>query len=72
MIIYKVKNIKTNKIYIGQTIQKMNERKRAHISVSKKSNTYFHRSIRKYGIDSFEWNIICYCRSITELNEEEN
>lgn len=62
-VIYKCKCLKTNKIYIGQTIQKFEERKRCHIKDSYDEkcpgyNYHFHRAIRKYGIESFEWKIL--------------
>ena len=67
-LIYKAKNKINNKIYIGQTIQKLNERKSRHKSESfnKKSlryTVYFHNALRKYGMDNFEWEIVWegYC-----------
>ena len=58
-IIYLVKNIKNGMIYIGQTRRSLDARRLQHIRDSKKgSNTRFHRAIREYSTDSFEWNII--------------
>lgn len=57
-IIYKVENVITNKVYIGKTVQSLDKRRNAHLIKSKKSNTYFHNSIRKYGIENFEWLIL--------------
>jgi group I intron endonuclease len=61
-IIYKVTNKINGKAYIGQTINYDN-RKWGHINSSVKTknsdyNSIFHRAIRKYGIESFEWNIL--------------
>lgn len=58
-MIYKVTCKITGKIYIGQTTQSLAQRKREHTSRSKKgSNTYFHNAIRKYGKDSFIWEVL--------------
>jgi len=72
-IIYKVENIQNRKIYIGQTIKSLDERKYEHIyqSIKKDSQYYFHKAIRKYGKDSFRWNVICKCNNIDELNDIE-
>ncbi len=60
-VIYKVLNLVNNKIYIGQT-KNFDLRKRCHINSSlnkkKKHNMIFHKAIRKYGIEQFEWSII--------------
>lgn len=72
-IIYKVTNIVNNKIYIGQTKNSLQYRINAHkcAALTSKSNSYFHKAIRKYGWDSFIWDIICECDTPEELNEKE-
>jgi group I intron endonuclease len=72
-IIYKVTNKKNSKIYIGKTIQKLNQRKWQHYNdtFNKKSQLYFHRAIRKHGKENFEWKIIEKCNSEYELNVAE-
>lgn len=56
--IYKVKNNVNGKIYIGFT-QDFERRKSAHISLSNRgSTTKFHRALRKYGEEAFEWEIV--------------
>ncbi len=56
--IYKVENIVNGKIYIGFTCN-FEGRKSAHINLSKRgSKTKFHRALQKYGINSFNWEII--------------
>ena len=59
-IIYKATNVKTNKSYIGQTTQTLKKRQYQHINDAKKGryNSYFHRTIRKYGPESFTWEIL--------------
>ena len=60
ILIYKVTNKITGKCYIGKTSKLLEERKRRHLSDSKRRNSisYFHKSILKYGIENFEWETI--------------
>ncbi len=72
MIIYKITNLSNKKVYIGQTIRKMEDRRREYISKVKKGyQLYIYRAIRKYGIENFKWEVICVCPSIDSLNERE-
>lgn len=58
-LIYLIKNKKTGKMYIGMTTKTLNERKNAHLKTSKNKPTiYLYRSFKKYGNESFEWEII--------------
>ena len=54
--IYKITNLKNNKIYIGQTSRTIYERFEEHCmcALSFKLNTHFAKAIRKYGKDSFK------------------
>lgn len=58
--VYKCVNIINEKVYIGITIESLEERKRKHISdtLRRKDKCHFHRALRKYGLDSFEWSVI--------------
>ena len=60
MYIYKFTHIDSGRSYIGQTIQDPNHRRLEHISGSRYSEkTYhFHNAIKKYGIDSFIFEVI--------------
>ena len=58
--IYKIINKLTNKIYIGQTIQDLNERWRQH-KQSKSNCRYLKSAMKKYGIDNFDFKLICIC-----------
>lgn len=60
MIIYKVTNLKNNKVYIGQSTRSLNERKRFHYLEAKHihDNTYFHNALRKYQPEDFKWEIL--------------
>lgn len=73
MIIYKITNIINHKCYVGQTVKCIRWRLKEHIRQSKynKTNSYFHRAIRKYGWDSFKWKILCECDTKKELDEME-
>ena len=84
--IYKLTNIKNNKIYIGQAVSHILNHKRfrpyggkgrlqCHISeaYSKKKNQchYLNLAIKKYGCSNFYLNIIDYCE-FEEADELEN
>lgn len=64
MIIYKAVNIETGLCYIGQTIQPLKKRIKGH-----KTNPsgYFGQSIKKYGIECFNFTVID--RSATTMEE---
>ena len=62
-IIYRAYCVKTNKSYIGQTQRKLQERITQHKSESFNEESpgylyHFHRAIRKYGFDSFQWEVL--------------
>ena len=58
--VYKCVNVFNEKVYIGITIESLEERKRKHISdtLRNKDKCHFHRALRKYGLDAFEWSVI--------------
>lgn len=69
MIIYKVTNKNNGKVYIGQTVGKLETRWKQHVKA--KDESKFHRAIRKYGAAAFTVEQIdCAC-SIDELNQKE-
>jgi group I intron endonuclease len=69
-IIYCYTNKKTDKKYIGQTIHP-EQRKRNHIHEAfvRDSDYYFHRSLRKHGLESFKYEIL---EETDDLNNREN
>ena len=74
MHIYKITNTVNNKIYIGQTVQK-NPKMRwySHLADARRGKkSYLYDSIRKYGHESFIWEIIDNATSIDELNNKED
>ena len=70
MYIYKFTHIDSGKSYVGQTIQNPNQRRLEHINDSKyTTKTYhFHNALRKYGIDSFTFEVIDTATTLEELN----
>jgi group I intron endonuclease len=71
-IIYKATNNKNGKVYIGQTIDTLVKRKNSHKNPDKKrKKSYFYNSIKKYGWENFEWEILEYCDSKDELDQTE-
>ena len=73
-IIYKVTNKENDKVYIGQTIQSLSERKSKHYSKANNEsdvNTHFINALRKYPKESFNWEIIDEAESQEELNSKE-
>lgn len=57
MWIYKIINDINNKVYIGQTINPIQDRFNRHISdaINNILDTHFARAIRKYGPEHFSW-----------------
>ena len=57
--IYVVTNLANGKRYVGQTSRKFHHRKREHLNSAKiGSNTAFCKAIRKYGEESFSWDVV--------------
>jgi group I intron endonuclease len=70
--IYKVTNIINDKIYVGQTRLSIMKRWKTHQqNALAGGNTYFHKSIRKYGCDSFKIELIIDDLSPDQANEYE-
>lgn len=72
--IYKITNLKNNKVYIGQS-RNISQRWKRHVSDSKNSSKPgydypLYRAFRKEGIENFEFTILEEC-SYDELNEKE-
>ena len=74
MVIYKATNIINNKIYIGQTVQALEKRRKAHERAHRYKNSkdmIFAKAIKKYGKENFTWEIIDTASSLDELNQKE-
>lgn len=69
--IYSIYNRQTSKYYIGQTINDLSKRWKEHIYQSNKHNqSPLYKSMRKYGLDSFNVKVIEEC-SIDILDNRE-
>jgi group I intron endonuclease len=73
MVIYKATNKLNQKSYIGKTERTFGIRLAEHIRDAKKENitSYFHRALRKYGIDNFELTILAETDNLIELSNLE-
>lgn len=73
MLIYKAENIINGKVYIGQTIRTLEERKQQHLLNAKKGKGYkFQEALRYWGADIFKWTILEEVNTVQQLNEKEN
>ncbi len=71
-LIYQIRNVQNNKIYIGQTIHTLENRIKGHIKhASQNKPQLICRAIHKYGIKNFKWFVLGYCNSKKELDEAE-
>lgn len=77
MIIYKATNLINNKIYIGQTGSKLEERANGHFREARSekargvTTVHFHNAIMKYGFENFKWEIIDRADTDEDLNNKE-
>lgn len=70
-IIYKAENLITGKVYIGQTIQKLETRIKAHYSDSKRYDYKFSKALRKYKKEDWSWKILEKELPLQLLDEKE-
>jgi group I intron endonuclease len=72
MLIYEAINKVNGKAYVGLTSTTLEKRKAAHLrSARSGSNAYFHKAIRKYGPDNFEWYVAMVCSSKESMYKAE-
>ena len=57
-LIYCATNKVNNKRYVGKTTKSFEERKKEHLKQTKYKKYHFYRSIKKYGEESFTWEIL--------------
>lgn len=69
--IYKVTNLVNDKIYIGQTVQKLNKRWGDHCAKGSGCKA-LSRAIKKYGKANFKVEEICSALNLNDLNYLEN
>lgn len=68
-IIYCAYNLVNGKRYIGQTVQRLSERKAAHYN--KNGAPFFHKALIKYKKEDWEWKVIDTAYTKEELNNKE-
>lgn len=68
-----VTNKENGKKYIGQTTNSFEQRKHEHVydALGNKKGMYFHKAIRKYGVEAFDWQTLYECDNIEDLNKAE-
>lgn len=73
MHIYKFTHNESGKCYIGQTTQDPNRRRLEHISDSrhKPKTHHFHNALKKYGVESFTFEVMAEAATLEELNRLE-
>lgn len=73
MIIYLVTNLINSKVYVGKTERTLQERWNSHCreAYCKNCKSYFHRSIKKHGKDSFLCRCLIKTADKNELNNLE-
>lgn len=72
MMIYLAINKLNSKIYVGQTVRQFEERKAQHLRDAKKgSDCPFHKALREYGEENFEWRLVYKADTLEELNRIE-
>src|SRR5208282_4068973 len=68
MIIYLATNSVNGKIYVGKTVLPLARRWQNHLyQVRRGCGYYFHRAIRKYGVENFSLQVLETAISIEEL-----
>lgn len=72
MIVYLARNRTNGKVYIGQTVYSLEARKMSHESDARRGTPYiFHQALRKYGPESFDWQVIDRAEGKEDLNTKE-
>ena len=70
MYIYTITNLVNGKVYVGQTIQ-LNAKMRwySHCDMMRKNKkSHLYDSMRKHGIENFDWQVVDQATSIDQLN----
>ena len=73
MIVYKITNKINNKVYIGQTINSLEQRFNRHKNdaMNHVLDTHFARAIRKYGVENFVAQVIDTAENQQDLTEKQ-
>ena len=71
--IYKIRNLKSEKVYVGKTSKSIKTRFREHISESETgSQRFLCRAIRKYGKENFEVHLLEECPEEISFEREKH
>jgi len=70
VFVYKYTNKINGKIYVGITTRTIEIRHKEHLKAINDSY-YFHRALKKYGVNNFELETLCACNDFEELKEKE-
>lgn len=70
-IIYKITNKLNGKVYIGKTTKTIEERKFEHERKINVRGQVIYQAFRKYGLDSFDWDVIDSANDEDSLNRKE-
>lgn len=69
-LIYAAVHRDSGKTYVGKTTKTLKQRSRSHFRSARwGSGTHFHRALRRYGLNAFEWFVIE--DDVQDLNEAE-
>lgn len=73
MFIYKITNLVTNEVYIGQTTRTVQKRFLQHLNNARnhRKESKLTRAIREYGEDNFVYEVLDTAESQEELNQKE-
>jgi len=73
MIVYQAHNTRTGAFYVGKTVKRLEHRKKQHFVDAglARNRSVFHKAIRKYGADAFEWCVLHTGTCIEEINAAE-
>jgi len=62
----------TGKVYVGQTTRGVARRLRGHGDAARTGSSLpFHRALRKYGQENFQFEVVEHCASLEDLNAAE-
>jgi group I intron endonuclease len=69
--VYRITNIKNNKVYIGITTLNPEKRIKQHFSIKRSGCPRLAKALSKYGVENFKWDIVDTADSIQKLTEKE-
>lgn len=70
-IVYKFTNKVSKKVYVGVTTKTLEERLFAHLNKANREKSAFQTALKKYGVESFNYEVIDTASSKEELFEKE-